>query len=74
MGKKVGTLDGTDGSLGDEGQEDRQGGEWGILHIIPLLPENGTNVMNYDVTIYRREGGRDGGRPSETQRLKLAEY
>ena len=54
MGTKVGRLYGTDGSLGDQGQEDRQAG-WEFIHIIPL-PENGTNVMNYDVTVYRREG------------------
>ena len=52
-------LDGTDGSLGDQGKE-RQA-VWGFIHIIPL-PENGTNVMNYDVTIYRTGG--EGRRPS----------
>ena len=47
------------GPMGRSGTRAKRIGRQGGLgiHIIPLLPENGTNVMNYDVTIYRcREG------------------
>ena len=46
----------------------RQAG-WGFIHIIPL-PENGTNVMNYDVTIYRRQRG--GGTAAERKMGNVA--
>ena len=44
------------GMFGDDGEEQED------IHIIIQLPQNGTCVMNYDVAIGEREGGREGGR------------